>query len=235
LLRATGNPDLPAIGTDMMISLIKVECEAILEQCAAGPASTSRIFCEGIVSEEAVPAGLFVQVLVEKLERALTFRTPIPLLKNTLRVLYESRLSVIHVIESPCPSPTQKGSFDDPRPTIAETWFLSMKQLASLIAMQGGLDTALSMDAELVSVLKTILVETLVTAIRLLLYSSLGKTQDDRKEDPGLNLDGPQGESTPSTQGCELNKKNEFRSQPVCILFRLLNRPRHDGFFRGVL
>lgn len=204
LLRTSGNPDLPVIGTDMMISLIKTECEAILAQCSLGPTSHSRIFCEDIVSEDAVPAGLFLQILVETLERALALRTPISLLKNAFRALYESRHSVIHVIVAKCPSPIQKGSFEDPRPAIAETWFLSMKQLSSVIESQGGLGVSFAMDAELVALLRKLLVDTCAAAISLLLYSSLGKTQNDRKEDPGLNLDGPQGEyASCALMGCE--------------------------------
>jgi hypothetical protein len=193
LFKMSGDPDVLVPSTEMMISWIKTECEATLLQCSKGPTSSSNIFNEDVISEENVPPGLFIQCSIEILERALSLRTPVVLMSNLLRVLIECRHSVISVIISQCPSPVNRGSFHDPRPVIAETWFLCMVKLSLAVATQGSLTTSDAGGDNCIMLLKRVLLDSFVAAISLLFYPSLEKTQERRSLDPGMTLDGPQG------------------------------------------
>lgn len=193
LFKASGNPDLPVSIVGILISLITSECEAATMQCSAGPTSSSRVFHEDVISEESIPPGLFIQVVVETLDKAFSMQIPIFKLRNVLQVLYSTRHSIIRTLLSECPMPIQKESFHDPRPVIAETWFICMNRIATVISSQGGIDGQEAIGVEVASVCKQLLVETFVAAISLLLYTSLEKTQEKRANDPGMNLDGPQG------------------------------------------
>jgi hypothetical protein len=193
LLRTSGIPDLPSSVVEILVSLITSECEATIMQCSAGPTSPSRVFHEDIVSEGSVPSGLFIRVAVETLDKAISKQIPFSSMRNVLQVLYTTRHSVLRTLLSECPIPMRKGSFHDPRPTIAETWLLCMNGIATVTLAQGGIDDPGAMGVEAISVGKQLLVETFVAAICLLLYPSLEKTQEKRANDPGMSLDGPQG------------------------------------------
>ena len=192
LFRKSGSPDIPAAGTEMLISWIGVECHAVMAQCNQGPTSVSKIFNEDIISEETIPPGLNIQVLSETLEPACFAQVSISNLRNLLHVLAKSQETVLQTISSRCPSPTQKGSFHDPRPVIAEVWFLCMNKLSSVLIKQRELGiTGVSQDA--MGTIHQLLLETFVAAICLLFCCSLEKTQEKRSNDAGMSLDGPQG------------------------------------------
>lgn len=190
LFRVSGRPDIPASIIEILISLITTECEAVLTQCSAGPASSSRFFHEDIISEEetGIPPGMYIRAISETLEKELLKRTPISSMRNCLHVLYSSRQSVLRTLTSECPMPHKKGSFHDPRPVIGEVWFSCMQSIAVAIS-EGGMNDCEDMTVAI----KQLLVDTFVVAISLLLYSSLEKTQEKRANDPGMGLDGPQG------------------------------------------
>ncbi len=193
LFKSAGNPDLPDSVVGIFTSLITSECEAATIQCSAGPTSTSRIFHEDVISEESIPPALFIRVLVEALDRGLSMKIPIIEMRNVLQVLYTTRQPVIRALLSECPAPIQKGSFYDPRPVLTETWLLCMNRMAAVIAAQGVNNGQEGIGAEVASVSKQLLVETFVASISLLFYPSLEITQAKRANDPGMNLDGPQG------------------------------------------
>lgn len=193
LLKMAGDPDLPDSIVEILISFITKECEAATIQCSAGPTSSSKIFHEDVISEESIPPGLFIRVVTETLDKAFLMQIPIFQMRNALQVLYKTRHSIIRTLLSPCPMPIQKGSFHDPRPVIAETWFLCMDRIATITTNQGAIDDHEAIGSEIASVRKQLLVETFVSAISLLLHTSLGKTQEERGNDPGMSLDGPQG------------------------------------------
>lgn len=179
---------------EMLISLIATECKAVTVQCSNGPISTSEIFQEDVIAEETgVPPGIFIRVVMETLVKAISLQTPISNMNNALHILHTSRNTVLRALLSKCSEPVQKGSFHDPRPVIAETWFLCMNKIAMSAAAQGGLDEHGGMRVEVITVVKELLVETIVAAISLLLYSSLEQTQAKRANHPGMSLDGPHG------------------------------------------
>jgi hypothetical protein len=168
----------------MSITFIRNECEAIVFQCQAGPTSSSPIFREDVVGEDGVPAGNIVRAIGELIERAIKAGHSLESLPNCLTVLSESRISVLNAIASNCPSPFQKGSFEDPRPTLAEAWLRSMDQVAKAVSGSTFTDSH--------GLLKSLLVESCASCLLLLLYPTMGKTQEHRVHDPGMSMDGPQ-------------------------------------------
>jgi hypothetical protein len=187
----SGSPDLPPTAVELTIALIRTECNAVIFQCNAGPTSSSSIFSEDLISEEGVPAGIFVRVLGEILDNGVAAGLPLTSMANCIKVMFETRVSVLHAFTSMCPNPTQKGSFCDPRPILAETWFLAVNRLLTAVLAQGGFD-ATAATSDLMRALRQLLVETCVSSVGLLLYPSLGKTQDKRLNDIGMSLDGAQ-------------------------------------------
>eukprot|EP00536_Pseudo-nitzschia_multiseries_P008936 jgi/Psemu1/257694/estExt_Genewise1Plus.C_2380002 len=193
LFKSTGNPDLPQSIIEILISLITRECESVILQCSAGPTSTSTVFHEEVVSEETIPPAIFIRVVAETIDKAFSSQIQLSGMRNALHVLYATRHAVLCTLVSECSMPVQKGSFEDPRPVIAETWFLCMNRIATAAASLGGMNTQEAVQVEVISVTKQLLIETFVAAISLLLYSSLEKTQEKRANNPGMSLDGPQG------------------------------------------
>eukprot|EP00980_Cylindrotheca_fusiformis_P016698 scaffold5024_cov136-Cylindrotheca_fusiformis.AAC.27 len=186
LIKSVGSPDLPATAIDLVRSGIMVECEAVLFQCNAGAKSSSLIFRDDIISEDAIPAGVMLQALGEILEKASSSGAQIASMTNVIHVLFESRMVVLRAIAAECPNPIEKGSFSDPRPTVAETWLLTINKIAKWL-----LQSDQTVPTEMTIVLNQLLVETCVSIIGLLLYPSLGKTQDQRANDHGMSFDGP--------------------------------------------
>jgi hypothetical protein len=187
LLQTAGSLDFPPAVIQMAIVWIRTECEAILFQCSAGPTLSSPIFRDDLISEEVVPAGLLVRVAGELVQRAFAAGRQLDSVPQCIRLLYESRRAVLQAITSECPDPVQKGSFCDPRPTLCEAWLLAMGELAH--AMEKG---SPSLGEESSHLLKQLLVDSCSSCICILLYPTLGKTQEHRLIDPGMSLDGPQ-------------------------------------------
>ena len=174
-----------------MIALVRTECDAMMFQCNAGPTSPSPIFREDVISEEVVPAGIFIRVLDEMLDKAFVAGLPLDSMANCIRVMFDSRLAVLHAFASHCPNPVEKGSFCDPRPTLAEAWYLATNKLLTAAQAQGGFNDAVE-RSDLWHAMRQLFIDTCVSSIGLLLYPSLGKTQDKRLNDLGMSLDGPQ-------------------------------------------
>jgi hypothetical protein len=191
LIKDSGAPDLPTSAVDLVLSGIKIECDAIVFQCRAGPKSSSLLFQEDLIAEDVVPPGNLIQALGEILENAASNGIPVSSLTNVIRVLFDSRGSVLHTIAEKCPNPTEKGSFCDPRPVVAETWFLTINKLLKALISQRFFELE-GRNSDISNALERLLIETLVAIIALLLYPSLGKTQTKRVNDAGMSFDGPQ-------------------------------------------
>ncbi|KAL3925084.1 MAG: hypothetical protein SGILL_000640, partial [Bacillariaceae sp.] len=192
LLQGAGAPDLTSSAAKLIQSLIRVECNGVLIQCGCGPSSASRLFQEGIISEENVPAGLFIRVLGETLSNASQARVVVSVLQNCLETLIVSREYVLQTMISECSCPNGKDSFHDPRPVITESWLICMNSLCVAVVTQGALRPEV-LGQNLTRDVKDVLVDTFIASVALLLYSSLEKTQERRSKDPGMSLDGPQG------------------------------------------
>lgn len=187
LIKSSGSPDLPMTAVPLVLTVIEMECEAVVLQCNAGPNSSSLIFNDEIISEEAVPAGTLLQALGELLENATASGIPIVSMTNVIHVLFTSRAIVQQAIAAECPTPIEKGSFVDPRPTVAETWLLTINRISAAL-----LQSERTRPTEISNAMNQLLVETCLSIVRLLLYPSLGKTQSQRANDAGMSFDGPQ-------------------------------------------
>jgi hypothetical protein len=166
----------------MISILIESECEAIHRQCASGPRSTSNIFHDEIVSPDVVPAGVFVRVLSDILEAANESCTNVSVVQNCVATIHKNRSVVLSTILLPCADPSS-NAFCDPRPSLTEAW---------LVALTHFIDASKRSAAVASDIFVETVCDTAAAVFALLLYPSVGRTQDDRSADPGQSLDGPQ-------------------------------------------
>eukprot|EP00934_Nitzschia_sp_Nitz4_P002126 Nitzschia sp. Nitz4//scaffold34_size148208//140021//144097//NITZ4_002999-RA/size148208-processed-gene-0.27-mRNA-1//1//CDS//3329548852//2126//frame0 len=184
LFKGSGAPDIPGNACHPLVEWTREECNAALAQCALGPRSSSSVFCDELISEEVVPAGIFIQVVLEVLSRGYGRGIPLVAMPNCISILSECKHAVLQAVGSTCPNPFEKGSFCDPRPTIAEAWILVTSKL-----IEG--QESLHHNPELARTVHQLVVETCLTCVGVLFYPSLGKTQETRANDPGFTVDGP--------------------------------------------
>ena len=193
LIKASGGPDIPTAILEAMIGWIRAECDAVIEQCHMGPTSSSLIFREEIISEEVVPAGLFLHVVHHFLEVNKT--RPLQEMSNCIQILCQCQTHVMEAISCACPCPIQKGSFYDPRPMIAEAWLLITSGLMNRLTLPpdvtgDAIESSIQRNgAELTHAIQHLAIETFATQVQLFLYPTLGKTQESRSHDPGPTTD----------------------------------------------
>lgn len=116
------------------IALIKAECEAAAAQCKQGSESGSNLFVETIIGEEMIHSGAYVMLIGEYLNRIsssrdITLEQQVDSCRRCVHVLKHSSNSIASILSHDSPEAT---AHVDPRPTIAEAWFLTMKTLASV-------------------------------------------------------------------------------------------------------
>lgn len=117
LIHAGASVDLPSVVIEVVEAINRSECEAIYTQCQAGPTSSSSIFHDEIVSEESIPAGLFVMVLGIIIKRVHARGGNTESVRNCVTALHSSMPFVLKTITLPCPEPAD-GKFVDPRPAV---------------------------------------------------------------------------------------------------------------------
>lgn len=193
LFKSSRTVDLPSSAIPSVVIFVQTECESILKQCSLGPLSSSKIFCEDLVSDEVVPAGLFLHVIHDVLEKGGS--RPLKDMIHCIDAMCQCQKVVLEAISSTCPNPVEKGSFYDPRPMVAEAWFLTILRLMKVLISRSDVDpfevSIKENGAELTDAVQRLITDTCSTCIRLLLYPSLGKTQAARANDPGPSTDGP--------------------------------------------
>jgi hypothetical protein len=116
------------------IALIKAECEAAAAQCERGSESGSNLFIEAIIGEEMIHSGAYVMLIGEYLNRIssssdITLEQQVDSCRRCIHVLKHSSNNIASILSHDSPEAT---AHVDPRPTIAEAWFLTMKTLASV-------------------------------------------------------------------------------------------------------
>lgn len=151
---------------EMIRACALAELEAIHRQCQLGKDAGSSLFLDDIISEDSIPAGIFFRVVGENIYIDGTVN------QACLFVLMESRHACLSVVAHPCSDPV---SFVDPRPALLEAWLFAMMELANTREHVG----------------ESILMETFVVSITFIFMSSLGKTEEERRCDPGMSMDGP--------------------------------------------
>lgn len=185
-LKASEGPDFPSVFVEAGLAWIQNECHAIDQQCQFGPTSTSNVFREELISEEAVPAGLVLHAICHFLKSNKD--RPLHEFPNCMHMLCEFQHQVLDTISCLCSSPMKKGSFYDPRPMIAEIWLLNVTELMRRLVAESTTNDE-PMSPEFRHAIQVLAMETCVTQLQLLLYPTLGKTQEARAHDPGMTTD----------------------------------------------
>ncbi len=192
LLKASGTNDLPSGALRPVVTSIHTECNAIINQCSLGPLSSSNVFREDLICDEVVPAGLFVHVIHHFLKNnsSGSMRD----MPNCVTALCQCQRTVLDAVSSTCPNPLTNGSFHDPRPMLAEAWFLAILQLMKVLLTCpefNQFEAICEEDADWSRAFQRLASETCSACVQLLLYPTLGKTQEERANDPGPSTDGP--------------------------------------------
>ena len=118
----------------VLTALIKAECEATAAQCGEGPESGSNLFIETIIGEEMIHAGAYVMLIGEYLKhlssnKTMALEDQVEVCRRCIQVLENSAPAVASVLLHDSPEAT---THLDGRPTLCESWFLTMKTLASV-------------------------------------------------------------------------------------------------------
>lgn len=191
LVKVSGTLDLPSNAVPLVLTWISEECRSINDICSQGPMATSPIFHDDMIEAESIPTGLFLHAFGETLDNCVKEKLPIISVPNCIHAIYTCKETVLNVIVSRCPNPFAKGSFSDPRPTVAEAWILLTIKLIKIVQSQGGLQALASQSQEVAQALHDIIVDTFVSVVTVFFYPSLGKTNEERASDPGFSMDGP--------------------------------------------
>ena len=181
LIKASANPDIPTRAVPIINALNAAECEAIHQQCLAGPGTSSSIFNDEITSPDGIPAGLFVASIGGIVGQAICSSAKG---RNCLDALCASTDFVLGVITLECPD-LSSGFVVDPRSTLMESWFLA---ITNLLAASDREQQLLVQNPGV----GKLLVQSCVISISIIFRPIISTTQTERKQAPFMCLDGPQ-------------------------------------------
>jgi hypothetical protein len=176
MIQRTATHCFPLRASEILISFIRAECLAIETQCSLGPNNISSIFCEDAINCDGIPAGLYIKVLSEAIVSVKT-ASDMQKLSNVINIICDCKDVVLACITHRCPDPGGHA-FSDPRPTLAESWFLLMSNIIDSMPIDS--------NTEL------ILIDSFAAFVSMLFYPSMEKTLNARRMDPGMSLDGAQ-------------------------------------------
>ncbi|KAL7545932.1 hypothetical protein ACHAWF_009281 [Thalassiosira exigua] len=169
----------------IIAAIIKAECESAEFQCNQGPESGSNIFNDNIVGEHKVHAGLFITLIRDCLDRIAKGKGPIEQyideVQRCILVLKDTSSAVTSLLLHQSP---EAQSHVDPRPTIAESWFLALVSLAGIFRSNN--EVAAHVDVV------ALFGESLSMATTLIFLKDLGSKRAPAPViQKGLSLDGP--------------------------------------------
>jgi len=171
-------------------ALINAEYEAAIKQCTHGHQHGSNFFNDHVIGEITLHAGAYTMIVGECFSRissqtSVSLESKIHECRICIGILRRSSTILIQLLLNESP---EAHSHLDPRPTIAESWFLTMNNLMNVCKKYESVVASLLDDGilDLVS-------DSLSIAISLLFLKDIG----DRKSPPpiiqkGMSLDGPQ-------------------------------------------
>ena len=160
----------------------------MLPSFLVGPVAGSSCFNDCVIGEEMAHAGVYIMLIKESLERIAKnndgTEAGVNESRKCLSVLKKCAPLVMQLLVHSSPEAT---SHVDPRPTIAEAWFLTMISLVSMCQN----DAAIASSLIGIGVEK-LFGESLSLAIALIFLKDLGTKKDSaRPVQIGLSLDGP--------------------------------------------
>lgn len=167
LLASTGAVPLSVSASEALAKVVSEECKTTVACLSTGPSTASGLFVDDLISPDGVPAGIFLAALLSLEDQSAA---------TGAQLLAHLRPTINSVILHQCSDPR---TFIDPRPTIFEAWLLAVLQLSKY-------EAALQLE-----VLQETLVQTCSTGIILLLYPLIGRSYEERRQGPGMELDGP--------------------------------------------
>lgn len=209
MLRTSMKDRITDFSSSIISSLITAECQSALHQCNHGEirlviifwlslnfgvlnlckgSSSSNIFNDIIMGEEMVGAGIYLILIRDCLDRVdkTNHHTPNRAsdCKQCLSVLKQVSSSVIQVLLHQTP---ETESYLDPRPTIAEAWYLSLNCLVSICRNDEHIANMLVNDG-----VENFFGESLSLATALVFLKDIGtKTDPAPSTQRGMSLDGP--------------------------------------------
>ena len=194
LFRACSNPDMLSIIGTSLSKVISEECKSVTLHYQAVVHQHATVFLEKLVGEEMLPAGAFLMVLAESLERALNQESPQESsFEHIVHSMSCCTTDVLECISSNFSIKDGMGHFVDPRPTIMEAWYLCMEKLVIYCLKKNANDRSFS-DSPVVS---DIISHSLTCFVSLVQQKQVNRNTKTIKEshdmvEDGLSLDGPQ-------------------------------------------
>ncbi|KAL3798961.1 hypothetical protein HJC23_005100 [Cyclotella cryptica] len=190
LLRTCFNQSVTEYSANVASAVIRAECDAAVHQCDQGPTSGSTIFIDNVVGEEVLHAGAFFMAIKDNLHRIdsnlnTSFEEAFAELRRCLAIMKSSAVAVNSLLLNKASEAT---SHTDPRPTVAEAWFLAMTSLVSIFRGANLTSQLTSTDR-----IEDMIGDSLHVSIALIFMKDLG----NKKSPPptvqnGMSLDGPQ-------------------------------------------
>ena len=187
-LRASLKDSISEYSANVISALVKAEVEASMLQCNQGPSSGSCIFIDAIVGDEMANAGLYLMLIKDCLDRIAKGKDPIDKYTGESRICLAILKDVATVITplilhiSP-----ESSSHVDPRPAIAEAFFLTAQSLVAVCRKHDQIAATLHGDG-----VEPFLGECLSKAMALIFLKDLGTRKDHAPDiQKGMSLDGP--------------------------------------------
>jgi hypothetical protein len=174
----------------VLTALIKAECETAVAQCGQGPQSGSNLFKESIVGEAMIHSGAYVMLIGEYLKHVssgknMTMEDQVELCRRCVHVLKHSAPDIASILLHESPEATNHV---DPRLTLAEAWFLTMKALASVCRNNEQINSSLVADN-----VQILFSESLSLAMLFIFMKDIGgKKRPAPDVQRGMSPDGPQ-------------------------------------------
>ncbi|KAL7540269.1 hypothetical protein ACHAXR_009992 [Thalassiosira sp. AJA248-18] len=186
VLRASLKDAITDYSASIIVALIKAECEAATVQSNQGAGST--IFLDNVVGEEMVHAGVYIMLIKECLDSIARKKGGIEQhigeSRICLSVLKDVALTLTPLLLHQSP---EASAYVDPRPTIAEAFFLTVQSLVSICRKHEQIAASLVCDGA-----EPFLGECLSTAMSLIFLKNLGtKKAPAPAIQKGMSLDGP--------------------------------------------
>jgi len=189
-LRTSLKENISEYCANILSALTKAECEAATVQCNQGPKSGSNLFNDNVVGEEMIHAGAYIVLIGECLDRIAKKKEVqisekfVTECRRCLSVLKDVAPVVMPLLLHQSP---EANSHEDPRPTIAEAWFVTMTSLVSVCRNHKQIAASLVGDE-----VESFLGESLSLAMMLIFQKDLGTRRTAAPDiQRGMSLDGP--------------------------------------------
>lgn len=185
LLRSCFKQSVTDYSSEVASAVIRAECDAAVCQCDQGPISGSNIFNNNVVGDEVLHAGAYFVAIKDSFGRIVSnlntgLEEALTELRRCLAILKRSSVAVHSLLLN---KSSEATSHTDPRPTIAEAWFLTMASLVSIFR-GANLVSHLTSDDRI----EHLIGDALYVSIALMFMKDLGNKNPERS---GMSLDGP--------------------------------------------